>query len=377
VPLVLVTLSKPGSAGNTPSPGHIRATPTRRRTVGNSVVLPIPFTASLTAGVVTVELAATGPDWCWRIEEMTDAPAVRYVAVPESAVTLGYEDLTDVDPATLDPAAEPEAAWTVTLGTTNDRVTALEASPGGGGNVDAVQVLTGTEARPDALLVFWRDKRADQTTAPVNMDGTIDVWITEPPEEEPPADGISIYGAAAPEGTWTLGTGEVPYITFGRGFYKFNSADPTNGLPDASIIGARAWLPDGASGLPTEVTFYLFDSIADVDAFTPAQTKVVSLAGATAGTWVEGIFDASTSMAADAQMWYVGARFTGGDAGKYVFATDARSTNDAFVSTSGKHIAWTERVPGNRFSWYKVGTATSAEPSEMASTYGVDILVQE
>jgi hypothetical protein len=127
---VLVTLHKPESAGNVPVPGHIRATPTRRRTVGDTIVLPIPFTASLTAGVVTVELAANGADWCWRIEEMTSAMAImatRYVAVPESGSTLGYEDLVDVDPDTLDPAVEPQAAWDLALENTDAVVASLDA----------------------------------------------------------------------------------------------------------------------------------------------------------------------------------------------------------------------------------------------------------
>ena len=31
--------------------------------------------------------------------------------MPDSVATLDYADLVDVDPATLDPTAEPEAAW--------------------------------------------------------------------------------------------------------------------------------------------------------------------------------------------------------------------------------------------------------------------------
>jgi len=162
---VLVTLHKPESAGNVPMPGHIRATPTRRRTVGAAIVLPIPFTVPLAAGVVTVELAANGADWCWRIEELTSAMATmaeRYVAVPESGTTLGYEDLVDVDPDTLDPAVEPEAAWTV----------ALRTLPGWR------KVETGEEERPDTDAgVTWFDTRADQSTPPTNITD-IDVWIT-------------------------------------------------------------------------------------------------------------------------------------------------------------------------------------------------------
>lgn len=450
--LVRIALDVPGPAGDVRATGRVRATPTRRRTVGDAIVLPTAFSSELAAGVATVELAATGLDWCWRLEELTTSPNVRYVTVPDSVATLGYEDLTDVDPATLDPAVEPEAAWTVAL----DNV------------VRGVIVLTGDEPRPaGAVMVRWRDLRQVQTVAPANMTEA-DEWITGTPVAdttdptiptglassaitdsgftltwdastdnvgvtgydvrvnggtattiaasprthaftglaadtlhtaevrardaagnvsayaslgvttlEAAGETFSIYGAPAPTGAWVLGTGELPSITFGRGFYKFNSSDPTNGLPNARIVGARAWLPTGATGLPTEVTFYLFDQdIADLDAPAPVQTKVISLAGATAGTWVEGTFDAATSMVTDGQMWYIGARFTGGgDAGKYTFAPDARTVNDAVVSASGKHIAWAERVTGNRFSWFKIGAGASADAGDFNQSYGVDILV--
>lgn len=125
--LVLVSLKKPGPAVNAAAPGRIRATPTRRRTVGDAVVLPVPFSATLVSGVVEVELAPNSSDWCWKIEEMTAGGATRYVTVPDSPTTLGYEDLTDVDPDTLDPAAEPEAAWDLALENTDATVTFLDA----------------------------------------------------------------------------------------------------------------------------------------------------------------------------------------------------------------------------------------------------------
>jgi chitodextrinase len=166
VPLVRITLNAPGSAGNIPAPGGIRATPTRRRTVADAIVLPVRFTAQLTAGETIVELAPTGADWCWRIEEMTPGGATRYVAVPESSETLGYEDLVDVDPDTLDPAAEPEAAWYVAL------TAALRTV------MHSVTVVTGSEPRPDTTAsVVWFDTRVDQSTAPTNK-ADIDIWET-------------------------------------------------------------------------------------------------------------------------------------------------------------------------------------------------------
>lgn len=113
--LVRIALDVPGPAGDVRAVGRVRATPTRRRTVDDAVVLPVAFTSVLTDGVATVELAATGADWCWKIVELTPISNVRFVAVPDSEETLGYADLVDVDPTTLDPAAVPEAAWAIAL----------------------------------------------------------------------------------------------------------------------------------------------------------------------------------------------------------------------------------------------------------------------
>ena len=46
-----------------------------------------------------------------QIVERTPRGKTRYVLVPDSVATLDYADLVDVDPATLDPTAVPEAAW--------------------------------------------------------------------------------------------------------------------------------------------------------------------------------------------------------------------------------------------------------------------------
>ena len=290
--LVRIALDVPGSAGNVRAVGRVRATPTLRRTVGDTIVLPAPFSAALVLGVATVELAPTAANWCWRIEELTAASATRYVVVPDSELTLGYEDLVDVDPATLDPTVEPAAAWTVALDgvaddveTLDGRVTVLEeAPPAAGGRF--VLATTGDEPRPDDVFtepVLWFDFRADRTAPLANM-GPYDASLGAPVEEEepPPSEAFSVYGAAAPTGSWSLGTDGTPYIVFGRGFYTFDSSDPTNGLPNGRVVGGRVWIPAGATGLPTEATFYLFGPAEDFDG-SPVQTKVVDLAGVAAG----------------------------------------------------------------------------------------------
>lgn len=65
----------------------------------------------LVAGEATLHLAPTGAGWCWQIIERTPRGKTRYVLVPDSVATLDYADLVDVDPLTLDPTSEPEAAW--------------------------------------------------------------------------------------------------------------------------------------------------------------------------------------------------------------------------------------------------------------------------
>ena len=101
-----------GTSERTPICGAVRFVPTRRRTAGADIILPAGFDAELVDGEVTVELAATGPDWCWMVIEPTKRGLIRYIIVPDVGdVVLEYSSLPDVDPATLEPSAEPEAAW--------------------------------------------------------------------------------------------------------------------------------------------------------------------------------------------------------------------------------------------------------------------------
>ena len=98
--------------GTTGATGHVLATPTTRRDLtAGGVALPVGFSAVLVDGEATLTLAPTGLTWCWEIREMTDGGTTRYVSVTDSGTTLEYKDLVDVDPATLEPTAQPEAAW--------------------------------------------------------------------------------------------------------------------------------------------------------------------------------------------------------------------------------------------------------------------------
>lgn len=64
----------------------------------------------------TVVLEATGGDWCWQVglhhPEVPDSAWERYFFL---TADTNFMDLVDLDPTTLDPAAEPAAAWYVEL----------------------------------------------------------------------------------------------------------------------------------------------------------------------------------------------------------------------------------------------------------------------
>ena len=110
---VHVSLHRDAAHGKAPISGPMRFAPSKRRSAGAGIILPAGFDVDLVDGEAIVELDATGPDWCWTAVEPTKRGAIRSILVPEASddEVLEYEGLTDVDPATLEPSAEPEAAW--------------------------------------------------------------------------------------------------------------------------------------------------------------------------------------------------------------------------------------------------------------------------
>ena len=200
--------------------------------------------------------------------------------------------------------------------------------------------------------------------------GNTSAWVSFPVTTlEPAGDTYNVYGASAPTGTWVFGTDGTPYIVFSRGFLCSAAG--------ARVVGGRVWIPTAAVGaVPTEVTFTLFGPDADIGG-TVVQTKVVSSAGATAGSWVEAMFDVPQAMSTG-QNWVIGVRFTGaGDAGKYVYAPDARPNNDPIVSVGplGSDLAWAGSSAGTQATAYKIGTGSATAPGSGTQSYGVDILV--
>ena len=104
-------LFRDGPSGHRPVTGTLGFHRSRRGIDGSVTILPLEFSVLLVGGEATIDLPSTGPDWCWVIVEPTKRGLIRYVIVPESDEVLEYSSLPDVDPATLEPSAEPEAAW--------------------------------------------------------------------------------------------------------------------------------------------------------------------------------------------------------------------------------------------------------------------------
>lgn len=122
--LLNINLTTPNADGTlSPAKGVLRFAPTQRRTDGGNTILPTPFTQQLVTGAAAVELQPTTLEWVWRIDEHIPGAPGRtiYAAIPDQA-TAAYPDLVPLDPATLTPAAEPAAAWTVALAETEARL---------------------------------------------------------------------------------------------------------------------------------------------------------------------------------------------------------------------------------------------------------------
>ena len=110
---VHVSLHRDAAHGKAPITGPMRFAPSRRRSAGQDIILPAGFDVDLVDGEAIVELDATGPDWCWTAYEPTIRGIIRSFLVPDvpDDEVLEYSSLPDVDPATLEPSAEPDPAW--------------------------------------------------------------------------------------------------------------------------------------------------------------------------------------------------------------------------------------------------------------------------
>jgi len=129
--LLNVVLTQPTQDGTlTPAKGVLIFTPTQRRTVDGTVVLPVRFQAPLVAGAAVVELEPSTLAWVWRIDEHVAGIPARtiYAAIPDT-LDLDYTDLVPIDPDTLTAIEAPEPAWTAALTEADTRLSAGTITP--------------------------------------------------------------------------------------------------------------------------------------------------------------------------------------------------------------------------------------------------------
>lgn len=81
------------------------------------------------SGTATIALEPTDSTWCWRIDILSDRSCgfTRYVNVPNSTQSLDFADLTDVDPATLQPLVQSGPALNVAIAATLAEAKTLSA----------------------------------------------------------------------------------------------------------------------------------------------------------------------------------------------------------------------------------------------------------
>jgi len=92
--------------------------PSKLRTVGDTIVVPESFPVTLDYAPVTITVTPSQfPDWVWRVRYWADSTKYdKYLIVPNSASVLEFTDLEEIDPATLSPVVEPEPAWWAYVG---------------------------------------------------------------------------------------------------------------------------------------------------------------------------------------------------------------------------------------------------------------------
>ncbi|WKW85558.1 hypothetical protein SEA_LAKSHMI_1 [Arthrobacter phage Lakshmi] len=98
-------LRHPGAAGRVQATGRVAWIPTERKVDGSLVVLPSRVSVTLTP-----EASAEIEPGVYLFHEEAVGGISAYRIVP-NAIEVEYASLVAVDPATLDPEAQPEAAW--------------------------------------------------------------------------------------------------------------------------------------------------------------------------------------------------------------------------------------------------------------------------
>jgi hypothetical protein len=99
--------------------GSVTATASRVLIVGPAFVLPAPVTIGYNRAAIDVELAELPAGYAWFVRIEGAGMVLHRCVYPTGAGPVNLTDLANLDPATLDPEADPEAAWWALL---DDRV---------------------------------------------------------------------------------------------------------------------------------------------------------------------------------------------------------------------------------------------------------------
>lgn len=98
-----------------PAEGFFIWTPTKRRIISGSpaeVVEAVGFAVELKDGYFEIDVAATGIDWVWRVDEKINGLRSKtvYVTVPVEG-PIDYTDLVQVSAATFSPNTPAATVW--------------------------------------------------------------------------------------------------------------------------------------------------------------------------------------------------------------------------------------------------------------------------
>ena len=140
--IITFAYSNPGSDGvDVAAVGDITCRLVSREVVAGAFRTVEGFRVSLVDGKASVTLSDTAPGQLWRISESRIAGAtVRHVVVAGNAA---FAALADVDPATLQPSAAPDAAWAVSLDALTVRVDGIST---GGTSAEVQAAVTASTA---------------------------------------------------------------------------------------------------------------------------------------------------------------------------------------------------------------------------------------
>lgn len=150
------------ATGTVPAAGWLRVS-LLRPVVDDPIVTTHPIDLTVLDGDVAFTVAPSAVDNAYLIDTRAFAGLPRWcVQVPDVASITLTELVTDhqVDPATLDPAAEAPAAWTIALAETNTEVAEVRALAEAGSTPEQLESAIGaffTENPVVASDTEWGD----------------------------------------------------------------------------------------------------------------------------------------------------------------------------------------------------------------------------